>query len=75
MIKWREINNKKKKLNKTRIRINPLNREDIADNNISILFSTFNTFKSNKVGKKDPTSNIQNKSENDQQFKDFSNWK
>ena len=38
--------------------------------NISILFSTFNILKSNKMEEKDPNLDSQNKNENDQKYKD-----
>ena len=40
---------KEEKLKKTRNKINQLSQKDIIDNNISILFSTFNILKSNKI--------------------------
>ena len=43
---------------------------NIPDNNISILFSTFNILKSNKMKEEDSNSEFQNKSANDQQNKD-----
>ena len=36
---------KEEKLKKTRNKINPLSQKDIIDNNINILFSTFNIVK------------------------------
>ena len=42
-------------------RINPLSQKYFEDNNISILFSSFNILKSNKIEEKDPNSEIQNK--------------
>ena len=42
----------------------------MIDNNISILFSTFNILKSNKMEEKDPNLDSQNKNENDQKYKD-----
>ena len=47
-----------------------MSQKDIIDNNINILFSTFNILKSNKMEDKDPNFNSQNKSRNDQQYKD-----
>ncbi len=61
---------KKEKLKKTRNKINQLSQKDIIDNNINILFSTFNILKSNKMEEKDPNLDSQNKNENDQKYKD-----
>ena len=47
--KMKKAKKREEKLKKTRNRINPLNEKDFEDNNISILFSTFNIFKSNKI--------------------------
>ena len=69
-VKMKKANKQQEKLKKTLNRINLLSQEDISDNNISILFSTFNNLKSNKMEEKDPNSDIQNKRENDQQYKD-----
>jgi len=46
---------KEEKLKKTRNKIIPLSKKDIIDNNnnINILFSTFNILKSNKMEEKD----------------------
>ena len=51
-------------------KINQLSQEDIIDNSISILFSSFNILKSNKMEEKDPNLDSQKKSRNDQQYKD-----
>ena len=40
--KMEKIKKKEEKLKKTRNKINQLSQKDIIDNNISILFSTFN---------------------------------
>jgi hypothetical protein len=40
--KMKKAKIKEEKLKKTRNKINPLSQKDIIDNNISILFSTFN---------------------------------
>ena len=58
------------KLKKTRNKINQLSQKDIIDNNISILFSTFNILKAKKMEEKDPNLDSQNKKENDQKYKD-----
>ena len=42
--KMKKAIKKQEKLKKTRNRINRLSQENIADNNIRILFSTFNIF-------------------------------
>ena len=68
--KMKKTKKREEKLKKTRIRINPLAQKDFGDNNISILFSSFKILKSNKMKEKDPNSNIQNKSENDQKYND-----
>ena len=68
--KMKKAKKRDKKLKKTRNKINPLSQKDFEDNNISILFSSFNILKSNKMEEKDPISNSQNKSENDQKYKD-----
>ena len=68
--KMKKAKKREEKLKKTRNKINPLTQKDFEDNNISILFSTFNILKSNKMEEKDPNSNSQNKSENDQKYKD-----
>ena len=68
--KMKKAIKKQEKIKKTRNRINPLSQKDFEDNNISILFSTFNILKSNKMEEKDPNSNSQNKSENGQHHKD-----
>ena len=68
--KMKKAKKREEKLKKTRNKINPLSQKDFEDNNISILFSTFNILKSNKMEEKDPNSNSQNKSENDQKYKD-----
>jgi len=69
--KMKKAIKKQEKLKKTRNRINRLSQENIADNNIRILFSTFNILKSNKVEEKEPNLDSKNKNENDQQYKDF----
>ena len=69
--KMKKAKKREEKLKKTRNKINPLSQKDFEDNNISILFSTFNILKSNKMEEKDPNSNSQNKSENDQKYKDY----
>ena len=61
---------RKEKLKKTRNKINPLSQKDFEDNNISILFSSFNILKSNKMEEKAPNFNSQNKIENGQKYKD-----
>ena len=68
--KMKKAKKSEEKLKKTRNRINPLSQKDFEDNNISILFSSFNILKSNKMEEKDPNFNSQNKSENDQKYKD-----
>lgn len=68
--KMKKAKKREEKLKKTRNKINPLSQKDFEDNNISILFSSFNILKSNKMEEKDPNSNSQNKSENDQKYKD-----
>ena len=67
--KMKKAKKREEKLKKTRNRINPLSQKDFEDNNISILFSSFNILKSNKMEEKDPNFNSQNKSENDQKYK------
>ena len=68
--KMKKAKIKKEKLKKTRNKINQLSQKDIIDNNINILFSTFNILKSNKMEEKDPNLDSQNKNENDQKYKD-----
>ena len=68
--KMKKAKKREEKLKKTRNRINPLSQKDFEHNNTSILFSTFIIFKSNKIEEKDYNSDIQNKSENDQKYKD-----
>ena len=68
--KMKKAKKREEKLKKTRNRINPLIQKDFEDNYISILFSTFNILKSNKMEEKDPNINSQNKNENDQKYKD-----
>ena len=68
--KMKEAKKNEEKLKKTSNKINQLSQKDIIDNNISILFSTFNILKSNKMEEKDPNLDYQNKNENDQQYKD-----
>ena len=43
--KMKKAKIKVEKLKKTRNKINPLSQKDIIDNNINILFSTFNIVK------------------------------
>ena len=50
--KMKKTIKKQEKIKKTRNRINRLSLENITDNNINILFSTFNILKSNKRKKK-----------------------
>ena len=69
--KMKKAKTKEEKLKKTRNKINRLSQKDFEDNNISILFSSFNILKSNKMEEKDPNFNSQNKSENDQKYKDY----
>ena len=52
--KMKKAKKNEEKLKKTRNRINPLS-EDFEDNNINILFSTFNILKSNKMEEKNLT--------------------
>ena len=47
--KMKKAKKNEEKLKKTRNKINQLSQKDIIDNNISILFSTFNILKSNKM--------------------------
>ena len=68
--KMKKAKKNEEKLKKTRNKINQLSQKDIIDNNISILFSTFNILKSNKMEEKDPNLDSQNKNENDQKYKD-----
>ena len=68
--KMEKIKKKEEKLKKNRNKINQLSQKDIIDNNINILFSTFNILKSNKMEEKDPNFDSQNKNENDQKYKD-----
>ena len=68
--KMKKAKKREEKLKKIRNRINPISQKDFEDNNISILFSSLNNLKSNKMEEKDPNSDIQNKSENDQKYKD-----
>ena len=68
--KMKKAKQREEKLKKTRNRINPLIQKDFEDNNISILFSSFNILKSNKMEEKDPNLDSQNKNENDQKYKD-----
>ena len=68
--KMKKAKIKEEKLKKTRIKINLLSQKYIIDNTISILFSTFNILKSNKMEKKDPNLDSKNKSENDKKCKD-----
>ena len=53
--KMKKAKKNEEKLKKTRNIINPLNQKDFEDNNISILFSSFNILKSNKMEEKDLT--------------------
>ena len=68
--KMKKAKKREEKLKKTRNKINQLSQKDIIDNNISILFLTFNILKSNKMEEKDPNLDSQNKNENDQKYKD-----
>ena len=68
--KMKKAKKREEKLKKTRNRINPLSQKDFEDNNISILFSSFNILKSNKMEEKEPNFNSQNKCENVQKCKD-----
>ena len=68
--KMKKAKKNEEKLKKTRNKINQLSQKDIIDNNISILFLTFNILKSNKMEEKDPNLDSQNKNENDQKYKD-----
>ena len=68
--KMKKAKKREEKLKKTRNRINPLSQKDFEDNNISILFSTFNIIKSNKMEEKDPNLDLQNKNENAEKYKD-----
>ena len=68
--KMKKAKKNEEKLKKTRNKINQLSQKDIIDNNISILFSTFNILKSNKMEEKDPNLDSQNKNENEQKYKD-----
>ena len=62
--KMKKTKKREEKLRGTRNKINPLSKKDFEDNNnISILFSSFNILKSNKMEEKDPNSDSQNKSE------------
>ena len=68
--KMKKAKKNEEKLKKNRNKINQLSQKDIIDNNIGILFSTFNILKSNKMEEKDPNLDSQNKKENDQKYKD-----
>ena len=68
--KMKKAKKNEEKLKKTRNKINQLSQKDIIDNNISILFSTFNILKSNKMEEKDPNLDSQNKNENEEKYKD-----
>ena len=68
--KMKKAKKREEKLKKTRNRMNPLSQKDFEDNNISILFSSFNILKSNKTEEKDPNLDSQKKSRNNQQPKD-----
>ena len=50
------------------IALNLLSQKDFEDNNISILYSTFNIIKSNQMEEKDHNLDSKNKKENDQQY-------
>ena len=67
--KMKKAKKNEEKLKKTRNKINQLSQKDIIDNNISILFSTFNFLKSNKMEEKESNLNSQ-KNENEKQYKD-----
>ena len=64
--KMKKAKKREEKLKKNINRINPLSQKEFEDNNISILFSTFNILKSNKMEEKDLNLNSQNKNKNDQ---------
>ena len=59
--KMKKTKKREEKLKKTRNRINPISEKDFEDNNISILFSSFNILKSNKMEEKDPNLDSQKK--------------